>query len=160
MPDETPLAALAQTLAQTWQRWAQVGSELGPTDWQLPTRCPGWSIAAQFAHVSDWPALLAQVTPLPGQATPSDESAAALLLRVNPPGRPADDYDTDIAQDAIGKAETTDPGTLIAAFDGGSRALPGQLAQFDGNPVVEYPGLEATVRLADVVRIALMEALV
>jgi uncharacterized protein (TIGR03083 family) len=159
MADGTVLAARVRTLAAVWRQWAVTGRDLRPEDWLLPTRCPGWTVAALYAHASGWTATLAGLAPLPADAIPSDTSATALLLRVNAPGRPGDEWDDRIARHAIDRAAATEPEALVAPFDDASRTVAEQLGRLDGDPVVEVPDL-ATIRLSEAVRVAIMEAFV
>lgn len=41
----------AGALADTWGSLAEVTVELSPTEWALPTECPGWDVKDQLSHV-------------------------------------------------------------------------------------------------------------
>jgi uncharacterized protein (TIGR03083 family) len=43
--------AATAALAETWTSTAEIGRSLGPTEWDLPTPCPGWSVQDQFSHL-------------------------------------------------------------------------------------------------------------
>jgi uncharacterized protein (TIGR03083 family) len=48
---------------QTARAMVELGSRLGPADWDRPTECPGWSVKDQYSHVlgiESW--LLGEVT--------------------------------------------------------------------------------------------------
>jgi uncharacterized protein (TIGR03083 family) len=38
-------------LAETWEGLADVCDELSPTEWGLPTECPGWDVKDQVSHL-------------------------------------------------------------------------------------------------------------
>ncbi|MFI7597899.1 maleylpyruvate isomerase N-terminal domain-containing protein [Actinoplanes sp. NPDC049681] len=50
-------------VAQTWNAWAALGDDLDTDGWATPTRCPGWDVAALFAHVSMFPRAFAEAAP-------------------------------------------------------------------------------------------------
>src|SRR5262249_52887746 len=43
---------LTSQLAGVWSSLAGLGSTLTDKEWALPTSCPGWSVAAQYAHMT------------------------------------------------------------------------------------------------------------
>ncbi len=42
---------LTSQLDEVWSSFAQLGASLTDKDWALPTSCPGWPVAAHYAHV-------------------------------------------------------------------------------------------------------------
>jgi uncharacterized protein (TIGR03083 family) len=44
-------ADLTQQLAEEWDSLLSLGEDLAEEDWLLPTPCPGWSVAGQYAHM-------------------------------------------------------------------------------------------------------------
>ncbi len=44
-------AGLTAQLAEVWDSLAQLGAGLSDAEWQTETPCPGWSVAAQYAHM-------------------------------------------------------------------------------------------------------------
>jgi uncharacterized protein (TIGR03083 family) len=48
---DSSAAALTSQLRQVWADLAAVGASLSDEEWHQPTPCPGWSVAAQYAHV-------------------------------------------------------------------------------------------------------------
>jgi uncharacterized protein (TIGR03083 family) len=40
-----------EAYGQTARSMVELGTSLGPADWDRPTECPGWSVKDQFAHV-------------------------------------------------------------------------------------------------------------
>ena len=47
-----------EALDQTWQVWAELGRKMTEAQWSSPTRCPGWDVAALYAHHSGFPVAL------------------------------------------------------------------------------------------------------
>ena len=39
-------------LEQTWRVWAELGARLTEQQWSTASRCPGWDVAALYAHAS------------------------------------------------------------------------------------------------------------
>ncbi len=44
-------AGLTAQLAEVWGALSELGSGLSDADWQTGTPCPGWPVAAQYAHM-------------------------------------------------------------------------------------------------------------
>ena len=44
-------ADLTSQLAEEWDALIVLGEEIDDKDWEKPTPCPGWSVAAQYAHM-------------------------------------------------------------------------------------------------------------
>ena len=44
-------SALTAQLSEEWDALLSLGEELSDDDWDRPTPCPGWSVAAQYAHM-------------------------------------------------------------------------------------------------------------
>jgi uncharacterized protein (TIGR03083 family) len=44
-------AGLTAQLEEEWSALEELGAGLDDTDWVRPTPCPGWTVAAQFAHI-------------------------------------------------------------------------------------------------------------
>lgn len=42
---------LTSQLEEEWDALLALGEEMDDSDWNLPTPCPGWTVAAQYAHV-------------------------------------------------------------------------------------------------------------
>jgi uncharacterized protein (TIGR03083 family) len=63
-------AALAVQLEDVWVSLEALGRQLLPAEWGVPTRCPGWDVTAQYAHVLGVESLLASV-PAPPPAAPA-----------------------------------------------------------------------------------------
>ena len=61
MPDQQ---RVVEGLRETWASMGDLGGDLGPDEWELPTGCPGWSVKDQFSHIigTEW-MLLGRETP-------------------------------------------------------------------------------------------------
>ncbi|MGH2794392.1 MAG: maleylpyruvate isomerase family mycothiol-dependent enzyme [Actinomycetota bacterium] len=42
---------LGELMEQAWSSMEELCSQLGPSDWDLPTDCPGWNVKDQLAHI-------------------------------------------------------------------------------------------------------------
>jgi uncharacterized protein (TIGR03083 family) len=65
---ESSAAGLTGQLTEVWDAMGALGRSLSEEEWTLPTACPGWPVAAQYAHVIG--------------------TESALLQRPNPPVNP------------------------------------------------------------------------
>ncbi|MGQ0778298.1 MAG: maleylpyruvate isomerase N-terminal domain-containing protein [Pseudonocardiales bacterium] len=70
-------------LEETWQIWAQPGADLTDEQWSRPTRCPGWDVAAVYAHTSVFPQVLSASPPTPPADAADVVTAAEVLRRFN-----------------------------------------------------------------------------
>lgn len=48
---DSSAAGLAAQLGEVWDSLIELGTGLGDAEWGLSTPCPGWSVAAQYAHM-------------------------------------------------------------------------------------------------------------
>ena len=76
MTVDNSAAGLTAQLEEEWDALEALGAGLDDRDWALATPCPGWSVAAQFAHIIGTESMLL------GRAHPEPEGAAGA-------GRPA-----------------------------------------------------------------------
>lgn len=58
-------------LDEEWDAFVALAGELQPSDWALPTACPGWTVKEQFSHVIAIEAMLLG-RPAPDVALPPD----------------------------------------------------------------------------------------
>lgn len=58
-PADAALARVGLAMDHTWASLIDLASSLAPDEWSLPTRCPGWDVHDQFAHVASLERLLA-----------------------------------------------------------------------------------------------------
>ncbi len=70
MTADNSAAGLTAQLEEEWDALEEVGAGLDDTDWARPTPCPGWPVAAQFAHIIGTESmLLGRARPEPSPAT-------------------------------------------------------------------------------------------
>ena len=50
---------IVAALSWTWSRLAELGVSLGRDEWDLPTRCPGWTVRDVFSHMIGTESMLA-----------------------------------------------------------------------------------------------------
>jgi uncharacterized protein (TIGR03083 family) len=48
---DSSASALTAQLGEEWDALAELGADLTDLEWAEPTPCPGWSVAAQYAHI-------------------------------------------------------------------------------------------------------------
>jgi uncharacterized protein (TIGR03083 family) len=48
---DSSASALKAQLDEVWTSLGTLGAGVSDADWRTPTSCPGWSVAAQYAHV-------------------------------------------------------------------------------------------------------------
>ena len=48
---DSSASGLTAQLGEVWDSLAGLGAGLSDADWAHPTPCPGWSVAAQYAHI-------------------------------------------------------------------------------------------------------------
>ncbi len=157
--DDTYIARL-DALEETWQIWAQLGAHLTDEQWSRPTRCPGWDVAALFAHHSAFPqALNAPPPTVDGSLTAGEPvTAGEILRRFNSPDGVAHTMAGTVADQAVSDVSQCSRGELVDRFAvHGQRALQ-QLRQAEPTMIVPWPASGAVVTLGEALRIVLMEA--
>lgn len=145
-------------LEQTWQVWAQLGDSLTEQQWSAGTRCPGWDVAALYAHYSVFP--LAMSAPLPEGLVGEPVTAVEILSRFNAPDGAAHTMAETVADGAVSEAAAHTRRELVDRFSvHGPRALQ-RLRQAEATTVVPWPLSGAVITLVEALRIVLMEATV
>lgn len=148
--------ARVDALDQTWSEWARVGSELIGEDWHRPTRCAPWQVAQLYPHHSSFPAVLA--SPATSDEKTSPVGAAHVLRGFNAPGGEAHTMASAVAERATTASTKHTPAELVEQFAvNGPRAIATLRAAEPAQPV---PWVDYVMPLAEVVRIALLEATV
>jgi uncharacterized protein (TIGR03083 family) len=142
-------------LARTWQVWAGTGAALSDAQWRQPTRCGRWDVRALYAHHSVFPAALAA---LPQAAPPAAKPAAAsdVLRAFNAPDGVAVAKADVIAGHALSQAAGNPAEVFVDRFGAGGPAAVEALRAAD--PAAPVPWATFAVTLAEVLRIAVMEA--
>ena len=149
-------AERVDALEQTWAEWARIGSELTEPDWRRPTRCAPWQVAQLYAHHSSFPVVL--VSPATTDETAAPVDAAEVLRGFNAPGGEAHTRAATVANRAAKVSAEHSPAELVDRFaTNGPRAIAALRAADPAQPV---PWVDNVVPLAEVVRIALLEATV
>lgn len=148
-------------LAGTWRVWGSAGQSLTDDGWTTATRCPGWDVAALYAHHSLLPVAIAAGPPPPGgQSSGEPIDAAGLLRRFNAPGGVATTFAPAVAEQAVREAAANDRGSLVERFTVTAPAAVDLLRTADPDMVVPWPGADTGIRLAEAVRVILLEATV
>ena len=70
MGDRTDLSAVLDAMDATWDSIVDLAESLTGPEWSLPTRCPGWDVHDQIAHIASLEQILAGA-PLPPEAPPA-----------------------------------------------------------------------------------------
>lgn len=68
-------AGLTAQLSEVWESLAELGAALSDHEWARSTPCPGWSIAAQYAHVIGTESMLL------GRPTPEVDAGSPAHVR-------------------------------------------------------------------------------
>jgi uncharacterized protein (TIGR03083 family) len=145
-------------LEQTWGVWGQIGEDLTEEQWSRPSRCPGWDVAALYAHHSRCPLDLS--TPPPAADGPVGEplTAAEVVTRFNTPNGMARAMAGMVADGAVVEAAAHTRGELVDRFVvHGRRAL--QILR-STEPTWPWPASGGVITLVEALRLALMEATV
>lgn len=149
-----------EALEQIWWVWAELGEGLTEEQWSVATRCPGWDVAALYAHHSVFP--LAMSAPLPPGDGPVGEplTAVEILKRFNAPDGVAHSMAKTVADTAVWEATAHTRRDLVGRFIAyGPRALRG-LRQAKATVVVPWPASSGVITLVEALRIVLLEATV
>ena len=150
-----------EALAGTWRNWGMLGQSMNDAGWAAATRCPGWNVAALYAHHSQFPVAMSAAPP-PSPANPAGEplTAAELLRRFNAPGGLAAASAAAVAEQAVAEADRSGHDRLVEHFTVTAPAVVGRLRAADPDLVVPWPGADTGLRLAEALRIVLLEATV
>lgn len=161
MGDGSEYGARLDGLERVWGGWARLGSGLDEVQWSRPTRCPGWDVAAVFAHASLFPVALAEM-PLDGAAAvgaDAGRTAVNVLRGFNEPGGVAHAMAGAVADAAVQDARGHSREELVARFGGaGDRAVQ-RLRATGPATLVPWPGSGA-IALVEGLRIVVMESVV
>ena len=162
MCDQGLYTARVDAIGRTWDYWAALGARLRESEWATPTRCPGWTVAAIYAHASMFPRMLATEAPppLPDAAVGQPLTAAEVLRRFNRPDGVAHTMSASIADAAVKDAAGHQPEAIVARFaDDGRRAVD-MLRTADPTMIVPWPSSGGVLLLIEALRIVLMESVV
>jgi uncharacterized protein (TIGR03083 family) len=146
-------------LEQTWRVWAELGDGLSEDQWSTATRCPGWDVAALYAHHSAFPRNMSALLPLL-DAVGEPVTAGELVRRFNAPDGVAHTMAETVAVQVVSDAAQLTRKELVDRFSvHGPRALQ-RLRQAEATLVVPWPGSGAVITLGEALRIVILEATV
>lgn len=147
-------------LEQIWQVWAQLGDDLTEEQWSTGTRCPGWDVAAVYAHYSVFPLFMSAAPPLPDGPVGEPVTAVEIVRRFNAPDGAAHTRAETLADEVVSDAAAHTRRELVDRFSvHGPRALH-WLRQAEATAVVPWPVSGTPVTLVEALRIVLLEATV
>ncbi|WP_433727906.1 maleylpyruvate isomerase N-terminal domain-containing protein [Nocardia sp. CA-129566] len=106
-----------ELLEELWRSWAERGAEFTAAQWATPTRLPGWSVRALFAHVAPDATVLKAMREAPVPDGHTVTSGAEILRIFNSPGEIAQTAADEIEEAARKAAETMDIDELLRRFD-------------------------------------------
>ncbi|MEU1373839.1 maleylpyruvate isomerase N-terminal domain-containing protein [Streptomyces triculaminicus] len=152
-------------LERTWRVWAELGTDLTEDQWTAATRCPGWDVAAVYAHHSTFPRDMDG--PLPPSMSSSLEepleepvTAVEALRRFNAPGGLAYAAAGAVADRAVSGATEAGRGELVERFAVRGPGAVRRLRAAEATRVVPWGGTGVVVELVEAVRLVLLEATV
>ncbi|MBN6039835.1 maleylpyruvate isomerase N-terminal domain-containing protein [Amycolatopsis sp. 195334CR] len=146
-------------LARTWRDWAELGEGLSEAQWRLPSRCPGWDVAALYAHHSAMPRDLHAAEAPAGEPEGEVMTAVAALRRFNTEGGLAATAGPAVADEAVTDAAATGRHAMIERFTVLGPLVLDRLRAAGPEPrAVWRPGV--VLPLSEAVRIVLLEATV
>jgi uncharacterized protein (TIGR03083 family) len=146
------------TLERIWQIWAELGDSLAEQQWSAATRCPGWDVAAVYAHYSVFPLMMNAA--LPEGPVGEPVTAVEIIRRFNAPDGAAHTMAETVAEGAVSEAAAHTRRELVDRFSvHGPRALQ-RLRQTEASTAMPWPVSGAFVTLVEALRIVLMEATV
>jgi len=149
-----------EALEQIWWVWAQLGDGLTEEQWSMATRCPGWDVAALYAHHSVFPLAMSAPPPPVDGLVAEPLTAIEILRRFNAPDGVAHSMAGTVAEGAVSEATAYTRRELVDRFSvHRPRALQG-LRQAKATVVVPWPASGGVVTLEEALRIVLLEATV
>jgi uncharacterized protein (TIGR03083 family) len=152
--------ARLDTLEQTWQVWAELGKHLTNEQWSTATRCPGWDVAALYAHCSVWPLAMNTSPPVVGGPVGELLTAADITKRFNAPGGLTHSMAATVLDGAVADAAAHSRSELLDRFIvHGPRALQ-MLRQVEATVVVPWPVSGDLITLVEALRIVVLETTV
>jgi uncharacterized protein (TIGR03083 family) len=147
-------------LDAVWACWVDVGGNLAEDQWSTATRCPGWDVAAIFAHVGMFPRAI--IDPPPGNEGSSEPpiTAVDILRGFNAPGGTAHGMAEQVAGAAVATAAQLGPPALVALFaEDGPRAVDALRGRAPAS-LIPWPATGRMTTWVEALRIVLMESVV
>jgi uncharacterized protein (TIGR03083 family) len=147
-------------LESVWAYWAETGASMSEQQWATATRCPGWDVAAVFAHVGVFPLAIVDPPPVPGGGDLDPVTAVDILRVFNAPGGAAHELSRQVAQAAVSVAAQRGPGQLLALFaEVGPQAV-AAVRNREATSLVPWPATGRVTTWAEALRIVLLESVV
>jgi uncharacterized protein (TIGR03083 family) len=146
-------------LEQTWQVWAELGGGLTEEQWSTASRCPGWDVAAVYAHASAFPRDLNAPLPLL-DAVGEPVTAGELLRRFNAPDGVAQTMAETTADLAVSDATEHTRKELVDRFSVHGPGALQWLRQAEATLIVPWPISGTPITLVEAIRIVILEATV
>jgi uncharacterized protein (TIGR03083 family) len=147
-------------LEQTWRVWAQLGESLTEEQWATATRCPGWDVAALYAHHSGFPLLMSALPSSADGTVKEPLTAVEVVRRFNAPNGVAHSMAGTVADGADLEAARHTRRELVDRFIvHGPRALQ-WLRHAEATIMVPWPASGGVLTLVEALRIVLLEATV
>lgn len=151
---------IVDALERSWRVWADFGAELDDSQWQRPTRLPGWTVKGVYAHHSPFPSVTLAGIRAPGVTDPiTHESAGALLAHMQQPGGLAEQAADVLRDTAAERAAEATAAELVAEFTGTAEQVVAELRAADLERRVFYGGF-AVITAREALRIFVLEAVV
>jgi uncharacterized protein (TIGR03083 family) len=144
-------------LDETWRVWAELGAGLTGEQWATATRCPGWDVAAVYAHHSVFPQLFDAALPTVGAAG-EPVTAVDTLRGFNAPQGVAHTMAEAVADHAVSEAAQLGTKELVDRFGTHGPGAVRGLRQAD--PTLVVPWGAGFVTIGEGIRIVLLEATV
>jgi uncharacterized protein (TIGR03083 family) len=145
-------------LADLWDAWAEIGSNLKPEQWTLATRCEDWDVQALFAHVSAGVGgLLSLLNERKVDSVPDLVRATDIIRMVKPSPEVAQKLAVRVSAMAIEDARSQTPASLIERLASGREVC--LLAQQHLGDVADYFG-RGNATIAGSVDLRVVEAAV
>ncbi|MEY9871422.1 uncharacterized protein (TIGR03083 family) [Streptacidiphilus sp. MAP12-33] len=147
-----------ELLTELWRTWAERGVALVPSEWDVATRLPGWSVQALYAHVAPDPAMFAGLRAAVAEGPATVRSGAEILRIFNRPGGVAHAAAGAVAAQARTAADELTPQELILRFAESGPAAVAELSELPPDTPFAHPA--GTVTLHALREVAVMEATV
>ncbi|WP_067818847.1 maleylpyruvate isomerase N-terminal domain-containing protein [Nocardia inohanensis] len=146
-------------LEEIWAVWGELGAGLDEQQWRAESRCPGWDVAAIFAHHSLMPVAFDTPAELPGPGSIDRVCTAAEALRgFNEPDGLAHTLADTVADQAAAESVSCTPDELTDRFRVRGANAVRKLRSAPPEVVAPWGSTGRMITLAEGVRIVLLEA--
>lgn len=146
-------------LEEIWGVWAELGAGLDEKQWRTESRCPGWDVAACYAHHSLMPVAFDSQVELPEPGAVGRVYTAAEALRgFNEPDGLAHTLADTVADQAAAQSVSVEPQELIDRFRIRGANAVRKLRSAPPTVVAPWGSTGRMITLNEGVRIVLLEA--